>query len=109
MNESEAFEILELESDASEEAINERYRELARKFHPDREGKGDEFIRLLEAKRIALDEEPVALETVERTIDDYTQLVLYRQEKREESNKTVDRIIRHHTSRLPPKGTVGLE
>ena len=98
MNESEAFEVLGLDPSASEEEIEEKYRELAQEHHPDKEGDKEEFAKLSEAKKIALgQEEPHELELVEQAIENYTEIVLDQQQKREKSRKTVNRLIRYQT------------
>ncbi|MCK4704833.1 MAG: DnaJ domain-containing protein [Gammaproteobacteria bacterium] len=48
-NRTAAFEILELEENASDEKINRRYRQLARQHHPDKGGEPALFIRIRQA------------------------------------------------------------
>jgi curved DNA-binding protein CbpA len=49
-----AFEILGLRTKVTVKAILERYRKLAKKYHPDLNGSHEGMIRLLEAKNKAI-------------------------------------------------------
>lgn len=50
----DAYEILGLKEDATEEDVKIRYRELSMKHHPDKGGKQEDFVKITEAKNKVL-------------------------------------------------------
>lgn len=69
MDRSEALDYLDLDSSASDDEINQRFRELVHESHPDTEGSDEEMAKLIEARDTALEETPTELEVVQSVIE----------------------------------------
>lgn len=51
---TESFEVLGLDKDATPDQVRKAYRELAIKYHPDRGGKQEDFVRVNDAYNKAM-------------------------------------------------------
>lgn len=99
MDEERAFEILEIPKTASSEDIENKFQDLVNQRHPDRGGNAEDLMELIEARRTALEsqsgksltpyEEDAVPKIPNETYD----------QKKNKSEKTLDRIVRKHTSK----------
>lgn len=100
MDEERAFDILDLPKNASSAEIEKQFRDLIHQNHPDSGGDREELIELIEARETAIESSPgtemtkydkgSVPELPNKTFD----------QKKQESEKTVNRVIRKQTSRF---------
>jgi len=104
MTRDEAIQILGVPHSATPDEIQDRFRELARAQHPDTGGTSDEMSELLEARRIALSAATssalVPLDAVKELVRAVSSAALVREQRREDTQRVIREIRRHHTSRL---------
>lgn len=100
MDSSEAIEILEISPSASKDKIHTRFRELVQEHHPDTGGDKESFETIVEARDVALSQRSDKLVPAEQTIESFTNHISNKSQRRHETEKTVDRIVRTHTSKF---------
>jgi hypothetical protein len=94
-----AYEILDIDENHSQEEIEERFRELTHKTHPDVNGSEEKFEELVKARDTAIDN------TSKNNIKKYSnkgqerQLPIEYQQRRQETESTIEQIRRKQTSK----------
>lgn len=91
MDDQEAFEFLGIAPSATDEEIEGKYRELVPQNHPDAEGSSSEMEKLNAAREKALESDNTIVKR--ESIEDSIQYSTRQEQRRIESEKTVDKII----------------
>ena len=97
MDDQEAYNVFDLDESASQEDIKDRFKELIIQVHPDQGGSSEEFSDIIEAKEhltgsnTELVFQPTSIDKPETYDPEYEQ-------KQNQTEKTVNKIIRNRTS-----------
>jgi hypothetical protein len=102
---AEAYRLLGVDSDASDDTVASRYRHLARQAHPDQGGTDDEMAQLAEAYALVRSARGAgngALVTRQTgvVLKNPQDIILRRDELRSDSRRAFETALRHRTSRL---------
>lgn len=99
MEREQAYDVLGIDESVSVQEIEERFRELANEKHPDKGGSVGEIMELIEARNKVLDETASNMLVPYQPSKALAPRDPEHEQKKEQSQKTVNRVIRKQTSK----------